>query len=161
VIDETIVTHWQRETVVATVPIGPDVPSLKSNRNDRLDAITIAVAIVRHWPWPTSDTNVSEQRRTSTWVLAFAGVSRGLSLCSLFEYILFLDIRPFLSNLKFEQRGRQIFALIDNSKATLPFFGRNDFYGRLMEWSMKDEAFQDADVSLRRRTPDPHFLNRM
>jgi RHH-type proline utilization regulon transcriptional repressor/proline dehydrogenase/delta 1-pyrroline-5-carboxylate dehydrogenase len=41
-----------------------------------------------------------------------------------------------------EQRGRQIFALIDKFQGNSAVFRRNDFYGRLMEWSMKDEAFK-------------------
>jgi RHH-type transcriptional regulator, proline utilization regulon repressor / proline dehydrogenase / delta 1-pyrroline-5-carboxylate dehydrogenase len=41
-----------------------------------------------------------------------------------------------------EQRGRQIFALIDKFQGNTPVFRRNDFYSRLMEWSMKDEAFK-------------------
>src|SRR6202047_123995 len=41
-----------------------------------------------------------------------------------------------------EQRGRQIFALIDKFQGNTAVFRRNDFYGRLMEWSMKDEAFK-------------------
>jgi RHH-type transcriptional regulator, proline utilization regulon repressor / proline dehydrogenase / delta 1-pyrroline-5-carboxylate dehydrogenase len=41
-----------------------------------------------------------------------------------------------------EQRGRQIFALIDKFQGRASLFRRNDFYGRLMQWSMKDEAFK-------------------
>jgi RHH-type transcriptional regulator, proline utilization regulon repressor / proline dehydrogenase / delta 1-pyrroline-5-carboxylate dehydrogenase len=41
-----------------------------------------------------------------------------------------------------EQRGRQIFALIDKLQGNTAVFRRNNFYGRLMEWSMKDEAFK-------------------
>lgn len=41
-----------------------------------------------------------------------------------------------------EQRGRQIFALVDKFQGKTAVFRRNDFYGRLMEWSMKDEAFK-------------------
>ena len=41
-----------------------------------------------------------------------------------------------------EQRGREIFALIDKFQGNTAVFRRNDFYSRLMEWSMRDEAFK-------------------
>jgi RHH-type proline utilization regulon transcriptional repressor/proline dehydrogenase/delta 1-pyrroline-5-carboxylate dehydrogenase len=50
------------------------------------------------------------------------------------------SIAPLQSEI--EQRGRQIFALIDKFQGNTAIFRRNDFYGRLMEWSMKDEAFK-------------------
>jgi RHH-type proline utilization regulon transcriptional repressor/proline dehydrogenase/delta 1-pyrroline-5-carboxylate dehydrogenase len=50
------------------------------------------------------------------------------------------SIAPLQSEI--EQRGRKIFALIDKFQGSTAVFRRNDFYGRLMEWSMKDEAFK-------------------
>jgi RHH-type transcriptional regulator, proline utilization regulon repressor / proline dehydrogenase / delta 1-pyrroline-5-carboxylate dehydrogenase len=50
------------------------------------------------------------------------------------------SIAPLQSEI--EQRGRQIFALIDKFQGNTAVFRRNDFYGQLMEWSMKDEAFK-------------------
>jgi RHH-type proline utilization regulon transcriptional repressor/proline dehydrogenase/delta 1-pyrroline-5-carboxylate dehydrogenase len=50
------------------------------------------------------------------------------------------SIAPLQSEI--EQRGRQIFALVDKFQGNTAIFHRNDFYGRLMEWSMKDEAFK-------------------
>jgi RHH-type transcriptional regulator, proline utilization regulon repressor / proline dehydrogenase / delta 1-pyrroline-5-carboxylate dehydrogenase len=50
------------------------------------------------------------------------------------------SIAPLQSEI--EQRGRQIFALIDKFHGNTAVFRRNDFYSRLMEWSMKDEAFK-------------------
>ena len=50
------------------------------------------------------------------------------------------SIAPFQSEI--EQRGRQIFALIDKFQGNIAVFRRNDFYARLMEWSMRDEAFK-------------------
>lgn len=50
------------------------------------------------------------------------------------------SIAPFQSEI--EQRGRQIFALIDKFQGNSAVFRRNDFYARLMEWSMRDEAFK-------------------
>jgi RHH-type proline utilization regulon transcriptional repressor/proline dehydrogenase/delta 1-pyrroline-5-carboxylate dehydrogenase len=50
------------------------------------------------------------------------------------------SIAPLQSEI--EQRGRQIFALVDKFQGNTAIFRRNDFYGRLMEWSMKDEAFK-------------------
>jgi RHH-type transcriptional regulator, proline utilization regulon repressor / proline dehydrogenase / delta 1-pyrroline-5-carboxylate dehydrogenase len=49
-------------------------------------------------------------------------------------------IAPLQSEI--EQRGRQIFALIDKFQGNTAVFRRNDFYAQLMEWSMKDEAFK-------------------
>jgi RHH-type proline utilization regulon transcriptional repressor/proline dehydrogenase/delta 1-pyrroline-5-carboxylate dehydrogenase len=50
------------------------------------------------------------------------------------------SVAPLQSEI--EQRGRQIFALIDKFQDNTAVFRRNDFYSRLMEWSMKDEAFK-------------------
>ena len=41
-----------------------------------------------------------------------------------------------------EQTGREIFALIDQFQKETPIFRRNDFYGRLMDWCMRDESFK-------------------
>lgn len=41
-----------------------------------------------------------------------------------------------------EQLGREIFDLIDKERGSPRLFGRNDFYGRLMEWSMQDPVFK-------------------
>jgi len=41
-----------------------------------------------------------------------------------------------------ERVGRQLFAIIDAEKASANPFKRNDFYGRLLEWSMQDEGFK-------------------
>src|ERR1700745_801315 len=40
-----------------------------------------------------------------------------------------------------EQLGRQIFELIDKNSGSRTLFGKKDFYGRLMEWSMPDPLF--------------------
>src|SRR5580700_10111087 len=44
--------------------------------------------------------------------------------------------------LEIEQLGREIFALIDKGKGTPNLFGGKDFYGRLMEWAMRDPVFK-------------------
>jgi RHH-type transcriptional regulator, proline utilization regulon repressor / proline dehydrogenase / delta 1-pyrroline-5-carboxylate dehydrogenase len=44
--------------------------------------------------------------------------------------------------LEIEQLGREIFDLIDNDRRTGSLFGGQDFYGRLMEWSMRDPVFK-------------------
>ena len=41
-----------------------------------------------------------------------------------------------------EHTGREIFALIDQSQREAAVLRRNDFYGRLMEWCMRDESFK-------------------
>src|SRR5580704_14489303 len=41
-----------------------------------------------------------------------------------------------------EQLGRKIFDLIDSGRRTASFFGGQDFYGRLMEWAMRDPVFK-------------------
>jgi RHH-type transcriptional regulator, proline utilization regulon repressor / proline dehydrogenase / delta 1-pyrroline-5-carboxylate dehydrogenase len=50
------------------------------------------------------------------------------------------SIAPLQSEI--ERRGREIFALIDKFQGKTAGLRRNDFYSRLMEWSMKDEAFK-------------------
>jgi RHH-type transcriptional regulator, proline utilization regulon repressor / proline dehydrogenase / delta 1-pyrroline-5-carboxylate dehydrogenase len=60
--------------------------------------------------------------------------------CSLLFIVKVNSIAPLQSEI--EQRGRQIFALIDKFQGNTAVFRRNDFYGQLMEWSMKDEAFK-------------------
>jgi RHH-type transcriptional regulator, proline utilization regulon repressor / proline dehydrogenase / delta 1-pyrroline-5-carboxylate dehydrogenase len=44
--------------------------------------------------------------------------------------------------LEIEQLGREIFALIDKDQGAPSLFGGNDFYGRLMEWAMRDPVFK-------------------
>jgi RHH-type proline utilization regulon transcriptional repressor/proline dehydrogenase/delta 1-pyrroline-5-carboxylate dehydrogenase len=41
-----------------------------------------------------------------------------------------------------EQLGRQIFQLIDEDSSSRSLFGKKDFSGRLMEWSMRDPLFK-------------------
>jgi len=41
-----------------------------------------------------------------------------------------------------EHTGREIFALIDQSQREAAVLRRNDFYGRLMDWCMRDESFK-------------------
>src|SRR3984893_18803655 len=41
-----------------------------------------------------------------------------------------------------EQLGRQIFSLIDQEQNSPTLFKKSDFYGRLMDWSMRDESFK-------------------
>jgi RHH-type proline utilization regulon transcriptional repressor/proline dehydrogenase/delta 1-pyrroline-5-carboxylate dehydrogenase len=41
-----------------------------------------------------------------------------------------------------EHTGREIFALIDQSQREAAALRRNDFYGRLMDWCMRDESFK-------------------
>ena len=41
-----------------------------------------------------------------------------------------------------EQLGREIFDLIDDDRRTPRLFGEKDFYGRLMEWAMRDPVFK-------------------
>jgi RHH-type proline utilization regulon transcriptional repressor/proline dehydrogenase/delta 1-pyrroline-5-carboxylate dehydrogenase len=41
-----------------------------------------------------------------------------------------------------EQLGREIFDLIDKDRRHPSLFGNRDFYGRLMEWSMRDPVFK-------------------
>lgn len=41
-----------------------------------------------------------------------------------------------------EQLGREIFELIDQDRRTPGLFGGKDFYGRLMEWAMRDPVFK-------------------
>jgi RHH-type proline utilization regulon transcriptional repressor/proline dehydrogenase/delta 1-pyrroline-5-carboxylate dehydrogenase len=41
-----------------------------------------------------------------------------------------------------EHTGREIFALIDQSRREAAVLRRNDFYGRLMDWCMRDESFK-------------------
>src|SRR5262245_7943766 len=41
-----------------------------------------------------------------------------------------------------EQLGRQIFDLADKDSKSRGLFGKKDFYGRLMEWSMRDPLFK-------------------
>jgi RHH-type transcriptional regulator, proline utilization regulon repressor / proline dehydrogenase / delta 1-pyrroline-5-carboxylate dehydrogenase len=41
-----------------------------------------------------------------------------------------------------DHTGREIFALIDQSQREAAVHRRNDFYGRLMEWCMRDESFK-------------------
>src|SRR5215467_1514570 len=58
-----------------------------------------------------------------------------------------------------EQLGRQIFDLIDKDSASRSLFGKRDFYGRLMEWSMRDplfktQMFRFVDVLPTLRSPD-------
>jgi RHH-type proline utilization regulon transcriptional repressor/proline dehydrogenase/delta 1-pyrroline-5-carboxylate dehydrogenase len=53
----------------------------------------------------------------------------------------------FMSNnatiqLEIEQLGRQIFDLIDRDNGAPSLFRDKDFYGRLMEWSMRDPMFK-------------------
>jgi RHH-type transcriptional regulator, proline utilization regulon repressor / proline dehydrogenase / delta 1-pyrroline-5-carboxylate dehydrogenase len=54
---------------------------------------------------------------------------------------------PVMSNLvniqaSIEQLGRQIFELIDRDSRAQNLFAKKDFYGRLMEWSMRDPLFK-------------------
>ena len=44
--------------------------------------------------------------------------------------------------LEIEQLGREIFALIDKDQGAPSLFGGKDFYGRLMEWAMRDPVFK-------------------
>jgi RHH-type transcriptional regulator, proline utilization regulon repressor / proline dehydrogenase / delta 1-pyrroline-5-carboxylate dehydrogenase len=44
--------------------------------------------------------------------------------------------------LEIEQLGREIFDLIDNDRRATGPFGGQDFYGRLMEWAMRDPVFK-------------------
>jgi RHH-type proline utilization regulon transcriptional repressor/proline dehydrogenase/delta 1-pyrroline-5-carboxylate dehydrogenase len=44
--------------------------------------------------------------------------------------------------LEIEQLGREIFYLTDNDRRTANLFGGKDFYGRLMEWAMRDPVFK-------------------
>src|SRR6202051_107021 len=44
--------------------------------------------------------------------------------------------------LEIEELGREIFDLIDNDRRTASIFGGKDFYGRLMEWAMRDPVFK-------------------
>jgi RHH-type transcriptional regulator, proline utilization regulon repressor / proline dehydrogenase / delta 1-pyrroline-5-carboxylate dehydrogenase len=44
--------------------------------------------------------------------------------------------------LEIEQLGREIFALIDKDQSATSLFGGKDFYGRLMEWAMRDPVFK-------------------
>jgi len=44
--------------------------------------------------------------------------------------------------LEIEQLGREIFDLIDKDRRHPSLFGDIDFYGRLMEWSMRDPVFK-------------------
>ena len=58
-----------------------------------------------------------------------------------------------------EQLGRQIFDLIEKDSGSRTLFGRKDFYGRLMEWSMRDPLFKTqmfrlVDVLPTLRSPD-------
>jgi len=58
-----------------------------------------------------------------------------------------------------EQLGRQIFDLIDKDSGSRTLFGKKDFYGRLMEWSMRDplfktQIFRFVDVLPTLRSPD-------
>jgi RHH-type transcriptional regulator, proline utilization regulon repressor / proline dehydrogenase / delta 1-pyrroline-5-carboxylate dehydrogenase len=41
-----------------------------------------------------------------------------------------------------ERVGREIFSLIDQEQNSPALFKKGDFYGRLMEWSMRDESFK-------------------
>src|ERR1700720_983311 len=41
-----------------------------------------------------------------------------------------------------EQLGLKIFALMDNDRRAPRQFGKKDFYGRLMEWAMRDPVFK-------------------
>ena len=41
-----------------------------------------------------------------------------------------------------DHTGREIFALIDQSQREAAVLRRNDFYGRLMDWCMRDESFK-------------------
>ncbi|MBV8351119.1 MAG: L-glutamate gamma-semialdehyde dehydrogenase, partial [Verrucomicrobia bacterium] len=41
-----------------------------------------------------------------------------------------------------EQLGWEIFDLIDKEQGSPRLFSSNDFYGRLMEWSMQDPVFK-------------------
>ena len=41
-----------------------------------------------------------------------------------------------------EQLGRQIFELVDRDSRAQNLFAKKDFYGRLMEWSMRDPLFK-------------------
>jgi RHH-type transcriptional regulator, proline utilization regulon repressor / proline dehydrogenase / delta 1-pyrroline-5-carboxylate dehydrogenase len=54
---------------------------------------------------------------------------------------------PIMSNVattqsKIEQLGQEIFDLIDKEQGSPRLFGSNDFYRRLMEWSMQDPVFK-------------------
>jgi RHH-type proline utilization regulon transcriptional repressor/proline dehydrogenase/delta 1-pyrroline-5-carboxylate dehydrogenase len=44
--------------------------------------------------------------------------------------------------LEIEQLGRQIFDLIERDRGTRRLIGDKDFYGRLMEWAMRDPVFK-------------------
>src|SRR5580692_11935976 len=41
-----------------------------------------------------------------------------------------------------EQLGREIFDLIDKDQGAPSLFGGKDFYGRLMDWAMRDPVFK-------------------
>ena len=43
---------------------------------------------------------------------------------------------------KIEQLGRQIFELVDKDSRSRSLFAKKDFYGLLMEWSMRDPLFK-------------------
>jgi RHH-type transcriptional regulator, proline utilization regulon repressor / proline dehydrogenase / delta 1-pyrroline-5-carboxylate dehydrogenase len=44
--------------------------------------------------------------------------------------------------LEIEQLGREIFALIEKDQGAPHLFGGKDFYGRLMDWAMRDPVFK-------------------
>jgi RHH-type transcriptional regulator, proline utilization regulon repressor / proline dehydrogenase / delta 1-pyrroline-5-carboxylate dehydrogenase len=48
-----------------------------------------------------------------------------------------LSVQP-----EIEILGRQILDLIDQERSAPSLFKKNDFYGRLMDWSMREEAFK-------------------
>ena len=57
--------------------------------------------------------------------------------------------RPMSSlQAEIERRGQRIFELVDQHPESI--FSKAGFYQRMMALSMRDEAFQGADVSLRR-----------
>ena len=41
-----------------------------------------------------------------------------------------------------ERVGRQIFSFIDQEQNSPSLFKKSDFYGRLMDWAMRDESFK-------------------
>ncbi len=49
---------------------------------------------------------------------------------------------PGTIQLEIEQLGREIFDLIDRDRRAPRLFGKKDFYGRLMEWAMRDPVFK-------------------
>jgi RHH-type proline utilization regulon transcriptional repressor/proline dehydrogenase/delta 1-pyrroline-5-carboxylate dehydrogenase len=58
-------------------------------------------------------------------------------------FLFFTPMNPAaLLQQEIEQTGREIFALIDQSQRETSVLRRNDFYGRLMDWCMRDESFK-------------------